>query len=153
MSELYLYHATDRNNLDSIMSQGLLINPPHSNWKDMYCENQIFLALNAQVAEQYVKEYEHPPQSIIVFKIPLDGLNSNCIRYDWNNRCEYTRDINSIAYVLNIPKELLSVCNPGSEPELDIYDFENTDLFDIVKDVFDYEVETNLECEDDDEDW
>lgn len=149
MSDLYLYHATDKDNLYSIMSQGLLINPPKSNWSDMYCDNQIFLALNAHVAIKYVEECSHPPKNIIVFKIPLDALNSSCINYDWNNRCEYTIDINSISYKSNIPKELLSICNPNNEPEYDIYDFEGTELFDIVKDVFDYEVETNLEQFDD----
>ena len=28
MSDLYLYHATDRKNLESIKKYGLLINPP-----------------------------------------------------------------------------------------------------------------------------
>lgn len=40
MENLYLFHATDRKNLDSIMKNGLLVNPPDHNWKDMYCEGK-----------------------------------------------------------------------------------------------------------------
>ena len=43
---LYLYHATDRKNLDSIMQNGLLVNPPSHNWEGMYCDRKVFLALN-----------------------------------------------------------------------------------------------------------
>ena len=35
MSELYLYHATDRKNLDLILEHGVLINPPTCNCNDM----------------------------------------------------------------------------------------------------------------------
>lgn len=39
---MYLYHATDRKNLDSILKNGLLINPPEHNWDTMDCDGKIF---------------------------------------------------------------------------------------------------------------
>ena len=53
MKELYLYHATGRENLESILRSGLLIDPPVHNWEDMYCEKQIFLAYNTTASIIY----------------------------------------------------------------------------------------------------
>ena len=150
MSELYLYHATDRKNLESILKNGLLINPPDRNFDNMYVEDQLFLAFSCDAALEYLQELDNPPKDIIYLKIKLDSLHSSCISYDWNNRCEYYKDINSIAYEADIPGNCISTCSPSSEPSQDIWDFKRTDLFDIVMDTFDYEVETNLEHEDDD---
>lgn len=144
---MYLYHATNRKNLESILEKGLLINPPEHNWNDMYCENQIFLAFDASVAEEYARTSENAPSEIVVLKVKLDSLSSN-FRYDWNNRCEYTKDINSCVYKSDIPPECLQICNPANEPSQTIHDFEGTDLYEIILTVFDEEVETNLERED-----
>lgn len=145
---MYLYHATDRKNLDSILEKGLLIHPPEHNWNDMYCDGKIFLAFDASVAEDYTKSIDNPPDNIVILKIKLDSLKSKCFGYDWNNRCEYTEDINSCVYKTDIPASLIQVCNNSDEPEQTIFDFKYTDLYDTLLTVFDEEVETNLERED-----
>ena len=65
MENLYLFHATDRKNLDSIMKNGLLVNPPDPNWKDMYCEGKIFLAFDINVAEDYAMASETAPEEVV----------------------------------------------------------------------------------------
>lgn len=150
MSDLYLYHATDRKNLESIKQNGLLINPPEHAWKDMkWLDGKIFLALSAEVAEDYASSSENPPEDIVVLKIKLDALNDNCFGYDWNNRCEYRRDINSCTYTADIPGSLLQECNSANEPYQEFDDFERTELYNILFDVFWEECETNLEREED----
>ena len=147
-SNLYLYHATALENKDSILSDGLLINPKKHNWDNMYCDGKIFLALNAECAEDYVYSAEDAPDDIVMFKVPLQALNPAYIGYDWNNRCEYHTDINSIVYNADIPAGKLQVVTSiGSEPDQDIDSFEGTDLYDIVLDTFNTECETNLELE------
>lgn len=146
-SNLYLYHATDSNNVESILKKGLLINPGKHNWEGMYTDDAIFLALDANVAEDYAYESNSEPEEVTVLKVKLNDLDSNYIRYDWNNRCEYHDDINSCAYYKNIPGNLLKVCDPSSEPIRSFDDFEGTELYNILYDTFDSEVETNLELE------
>lgn len=145
---MYLYHATDRKNLDSILKNGLLINPPSHNWDDMYCAGQIFLAFDANVAEDYADGSENPPEETVVLKVRLESLNSNCLGYDWNVRCEYHHEINSCIYKADIPGHLLHECNPGSEPSQEFDDFEGTELYEILFNTFWEEVETNMERED-----
>ena len=144
---MYLYHATDRKNLESIKKNGLLINPPSHNWEDMYCNDKIFLALNAEAALSYAESSENPPEDIVVLRVKLNSLNKNSFGYDWNNRCEYHTDINSCVYCLDIPGDLLQECNPNNEPDQDIDDFKGTDLYETVMCVFEEQVETNLESE------
>ena len=122
MKDLYLYHATDKKNLKSIMKNGLLVNPPTHNWKGIYCDDI----------------------DIVVLKVHLNDLNADNIYYDWNNRCEYMNEINSCAYTLDIPSSNLQICNPKDEPSQSIYDFEGSYLFDIISYTFDVKVETNL---------
>lgn len=147
MSELYLYHATDANNVQSIMDNGLVINPPHHNWPDMYCDDKIFLAFDAAVAAEYAHNSVNSPKQIVIFKVRLDSLHEDSIGYDWNNRCEYTKDINSCTYSLDIPANLLTICQVTSEPTQTIYTFANTDMYERILAVFDEEVETNMEYE------
>lgn len=145
---MFLYHATDIKNLDSILSGGLLINPPHHNWKGMtdnLWDRMIFLALDAESAVSYVENQDTEPEEIIVLKIGLDSLNPLHIGYDWNNRCEYKRDINSVVYAKDIPPQEIQVCDPKNEPIQDIENFKRTPLYEIVLSVFDEEVETNKE--------
>lgn len=144
-SNLYLYHATDSNNVESILKKGLLINPGKHNWEGMYTDDAIFLALDANAAEDYAYESSSEPEEVTVLKVKLNDLDPNYIRYDWNNRCEYHTDINSCAYYKNIPGSLLKVCDPSSEPSHSFDDFEGTELYDILYDTFNEEVETNLE--------
>ncbi|MBQ8218284.1 MAG: hypothetical protein IJZ79_03170 [Bacilli bacterium] len=145
---MYLYHATDRKNLESILEKGLLVHPPEHNWDNMYCDGQIFLAFDASVAEDYADASENAPEEIVILKVKLDNLNSNNIGYDWNNRCEYTEDINSCIYKSDISANCLQVCNSTNEPSQNIHSFKGTDLYEIILNTFDEEVETNLERED-----
>ena len=159
MKDLYLYHATDKKNLKSIMKNGLLVNPPTHNWKGIYCDNMIFLAFDAYVAEDYAMSSDNTQDDIdiVVLKVHLNDLNADNIYYDWNNRCEYMNEINSCAYTLDIPSsnlqicnpkdepsQSLQICNPKDEPSQSIYDFEGSYLFDIISYTFDVKVETNL---------
>ena len=146
--DLYLYHATDRKNLDSIMKNGLLTEPPSHNWEGMYCEGKIFLAFDANIAEDYAVSSENAPEEVVILKIPLNVLHESSIDYDWNNRCEYHDDINSCVYTLNIPANCISIAS-NNEPEQTIDDFEDTSMYEILMRVFDEEVETNLERLDD----
>ena len=146
MSELYLYHATDRKNLDSILEHGLLINPPTHNWNDMYCDGQIFLAFDPNVAEDFVMASESQVEDVVVLKIPLSSLHEESIGYDWNNRCEYQNDIVSCVYKLNIPANVISIASTSDE-SFSINDYKNTDMYEIIMNTFDEEVETNLENE------
>lgn len=146
---MYLYHATGKENLESILKNGLITNPPKHNWEKMFTNNKIFLAFDADVAEDYIWSLEEPPEEVIVFRIPLDALDQQKINYDWNNRCEYTKDINSCTYEENIRPEDLEICNPREEEYQDIYDFEDTLLYERITRTFDEECETNKEYDDD----
>ena len=149
---MYLYHATDRKNLDSIMKNGLLINPPkHAFAEEIGIEalqGKIFLAFDADAAEAYVECADECPDEIVMLKINLDMLDPYNIDYDWNNRCEYYDDINSCVYKADIPASFISECNPENEPSQSIYSFKGTDLYEIIMDTFDYECETNKEIGD-----
>ena len=131
---LYLYHATDRKNLESIKQNGLLVNPPEHAFKEEIgiaaLKGKIFLALDAD---------------IVVLKVDIDSLNQNNFEYDWNNRCEYYKDINSCVYKADIPGSLLQECNPANEPFQNIHTFKGTDMYEIVMCTFEEECETNLE--------
>lgn len=149
MENLYLFHATDRKNLESIMKNGLLINPPDHNWKDMYCEGKIFLAFDTNVAEDYAMSSENAPEEVVILKIPLNALHEQSIGYDWNNRCEYQDDINSCVYTLDIPANCISIASTDEDEQV-ITDFKGTLMYERIMNVFDEEVETNLERLDDD---
>lgn len=155
MSELYLYHATDRKNLESILKYGLLINPPeHAYAEEIGTEalcGKIFLAFDSDVAESYAEEADECPEDIVILKVKVDCLNQNNFRYDWNNRCEYYEDINSCVYTADIPGSLLQECNSTNEPFQNIHTFKGTDMYEIIMNTFDEECETNLEHEDEDE--
>ena len=143
---MYLYHATDRKNIESILSKGLLINPPKHNWSNMFCEGKIFLAFDCEDAKNYLMMSDNAPKDIVILKIKLDRLQSNKFDYDWNNKCEYDTDINSCVYKADIPNTCIEVCNNiNDEPEQTVFDFKYTDLYDRIMNVFDEEVESNLE--------
>lgn len=142
---LYLYHATDKNNLDSIMSKGLLKNPGKHNWEGMYTDDGVYLAFDADVAESYAETADVESDEIVILKIPLDKLDQDYIEYDWNNRCEYVDDINSCVYRKDIPPTCISVTTSDKEPSQDIHDFEGTDMYEWILQTFDEEVETNEE--------
>lgn len=107
-------------------------------WKD-------FLAFDANVAEAYARDSENPPKESVLLKVRLESLNPNNIGYDWNVRCEYEKEIESCVYYADIPGNLLQECHASSEPSQHFYDFNGTELYDILIDTFWNEVETNLE--------
>lgn len=150
MSDLYLYHATDSNNVDSILKNGLLCNPPKHNWDGMTTNlwgNFVFLALDANAAESYVEEQDEEPEDIAVFKINLENLDESLIGYDWNNRCGYHNEINSVVYNGDIPAKYLELCDVEKEPFQELDSFEDTLLYERVMTVFEEEVESNMENE------
>lgn len=139
---MYLYHATSIKNKDSIERNGLLIGCK-SNWKDMYTSDAIFLAVNPDVAEDYVASSEtYNGEEIIVYQIDINDIDQSKVYYDWNNRCEYSSEINSVAYKENIPPMFLNV---AKEIDQEIEDFKGTLLYERVMSTFDEEVETNME--------
>ena len=140
MKELYLYHATDKKYLNSIMKNGLIINPPFHNWKDMNCSGKIFLAFDARSAVDYLVCSDNilPFDDIVLFKINIKDLYPNNIGYDWNVHCENILDIDSCIYTNTIPPKYLHVCkNLKKEPFRDLDDFKNTFIYDIIVDTFD----------------
>lgn len=155
MGDLFLYHATGRENLESIKKNGLLINPPSHAYEETmgleWLKGKIFLALSADAAEAYAETSE-AFDDIVVLKVDLDCLNEDNIQYDWNNRCEYYKDINSCVYLSDIPGELLQECDPSKEPSQNIHSFKGTDMYETIMCTFEEECETNLE-ETEDGDW
>ena len=148
----YLYHATDKDNLESIKKHGLLINPP----KHAYAheigvgslEGKIFLAFDSDVAESYAETSDECPDEIVILKIDIDALDQKEFGYDWNNRCEYFSDINSCVYTKDIPADAISVVESKNDEPFnlgELEDFKGTLLYERVTRVFDEEVETNLE--------
>ena len=147
MSELYLYHATDRKNLQSILDQGLLINPSQHAYTSFgeSVNGKIFLAFSAEVAESYAEGADEEIEDIVVLKIKFSSLNENNFGYDWNNRCEYYKDINSCVYYSDIPGNCIQECKASNEPFQNIHTFKGTDMYEIIMNTFDEECETNLE--------
>ena len=148
---MFLYHATDKKNLDSILEKGLLTNSGQNNWEDMYCEGKIFLAFNPSVTEDYVYSSDNSPEDVVILKIKFDALNQSAFRYDWNNRCKYSSDINSVVYLQDIPPNAIVGTCKEDDSDQNLEDFKNTEMHDIVLDTFWVECETNLERED--EEW
>lgn len=148
MRELYLYHGTSSVNKKDIEKRGLRTGRP-SNWEEMFTEGAIYLAVNPYVAEDYVcASPKYNGEDIIIYQVALSELNEQNIYYDWNNRCEYHTDINSIAYRGNIlPKHLIQwiPSKQGIDETQTIEDFDGTLLYERVMSTFYEEVETNLE--------
>lgn len=145
---MYLYHATNKKYLNNILTGGLILNPPHHNFQDMWCDGKIYLAFSSEVAREYFKMAGGRSSDCVVLRINFDKLSPHSFEYDWNNRCEYTSDIDSVAYTKEIPSECISIFNGVDNSCLE--DFEDTDMYWIILDTFDEEVETNLEnCDED----
>ena len=139
---MYLYHATSVKNKESIERNGLLIGCK-SNWEDIYTSDAIFLAVNPDIAEDYVTASDtYNGEEIIVYQVDINDIDQSKVYYDWNNLCEYSQEINSVKYKGNILPELL---NLAKECDQEIEDFKGTLLYDRVMRTFDEEVETNME--------
>lgn len=111
----------------------------------MYCENKIYLAFSTDAAREYFKFSGNKSSDCVVLRVDFDKLSQNSFEYDWNNRCEYKRDINSVAYLKDIPPECITVFNGEDIQCLD--DFKDTTMYWTIIDTFEEEVETNLEDE------
>ena len=144
---MYLYHATDEQNLNSILEKGLLINSGQNNWQDMYCDGKIFLAFDSSVAEDYADCADNPPEETVILKINFDYLNQSSFGYDWNNRCEYLADINSCVYLQDIPPSAIIGTCKYDDCSNTLEDFKGTEMYDIIYDTFWEECETNMERE------
>jgi hypothetical protein len=105
-----LYHATFKNNLESIKQRGLLPNFDGivKCWED--CKNGVYLHKNADVAASYVEAVDNPgipnewietESNIVVLEIDTSNLNKNLFEFDPNLRDELRYD--SFLYIGNIP--------------------------------------------------
>lgn len=90
---MYLYHATSKKYLDSILRGGLILNPSHHNFSDMYCENKIYLAFSTDAAREYFKFSGNKSSDCVVLRVDFDKLSQNSFEYDWNNRCVNIKEI------------------------------------------------------------
>ena len=140
---MYLYHATSKKYLDSILREGLVLNPSHHNFLDMYCENKIYLAFSTDAAREYFSFSGKDSSDCVVLRVDFNKLSQNSFEYDWNNRCEYERDINSVVYLKDIPPECITIFHGEDTQCLD--DFKDTKMYWAIIDTFYEEVETNLE--------
>ena len=140
MNDLYLYHATNKKNLKSILSKGLLIHPPSHVYCNFDCENKIFLAFDPDVAESYAEEIYS--ENIVLLKVKLSDLDQDAFSYDWNVRCEYKDEISTCAYRKDIPPKYIQECKSFDEPYQTIDNFKGTYLYEILLDTFYYECET-----------
>lgn len=143
---MYLYPATSKKYLDSILREGLVLNPSHRNFSDMYCENKIYLAFSTDAAREYFKFSGKESSDCVVLRVDFNKLSQNSFEYDWNNRCEYERDIDSVVYLKDIPPECITVFYGEDIQCLD--DFKDTKMYWTIIDMFYEEVETNLEKSD-----
>ena len=138
---MYVYHATDKENLPSIMENGLLARPPKHNWEGMTTAewgDYLFLALDADAAEAYVEVQDDAPDDIVVFKIKLDNVDENRNGYDWNNLCESSDEINSVLYSGDVHPDDIEICDTDDEPFQDIDSFKGTGLYDNVMTEFNH---------------
>lgn len=140
---MYLYHATSKKYLDSILREGLILNPSHRNFSDMYCENKIYLAFSTDAAREYFRFSGKESSDCVVLRVDFNKLSQNSFEYDWNNRCEYERDIDSVVYLKVIPPECITIFHGEDIQCLD--DFKDTKMYRTIVDTFYEEVETNLE--------
>ena len=81
----YLYHATYRAYLDSILEKGLIRNF-NSNWE--FSENYIYLSSDPDVAYYFAENAEEAPEEylndIVILKIDISKLDINKLRVDDN---------------------------------------------------------------------
>lgn len=152
---MYLYHATIKDHVKSILQEGLKIGCP-SNFDDMYTKDHVFMAFDPQIAIDYVEGSEnYDGEDVCVFRIDTKGLDLGFLGYDWNNRCEYEHEINSVAYDKPIPPESLYLMNPQEIEAVDYVEFGDLKhldddaslIWERIGAVFDKEVETNKERE------
>ena len=145
-----LYHATYAKTLASIQKNGLKPNMPHNWGVGLYgydLSDKIFLSFSPAVSEDYLSTSDtyKEDEDIIVLEIDTKDIDLNKCEYDWNNRCECTEDINSVAYEGTITKfRVLTDWKDISGAEIDAMKYGDEDaqrLYWILCDTFDEEVE------------
>lgn len=163
---LVLYHCTHKSNFESIYENGLKPGCP-ANWDGMSMENKIYFAFDPEVALDYAmnsskaEEMGWNEEDFLILEYDYESLDSKSFSYDWNNKCEYGSEINSVAYDGAVsPGALISY---GTFSQLygtvsrmrrmgaatfTLEDFKGTTLYEKVMNTFEEEVETNKERED-----
>lgn len=151
---LPLYHATHKSNLNDILNDGILTNPPNHNWDGMDMQEKIYLAFDPEVALDYAinssaaEKNEWEEKDFVILQIYVDKLDQSKMSYDWNNRCEYSGDINSVAYGDVISPDCIRVFGKGSTQGLEghvLEDYKGTEMYERIMTTFEEEVETNKE--------
>lgn len=131
---MMLYHASFAKNADSILQNGLRRGCP-SNWNGMCMQNMLYLAVNAEAAVSYAEASDtYNGEDIVVFCVDAKDLDPDKIKYDWNNRCEYEDDINSVAYDADIPAKLIKVSTEDDNGT--IHKFFGTEFYERIMETF-----------------
>lgn len=155
MFVMTLYHATYKENVEKIMREGLRRNQP-VNFQGMSMEGMLYFAFDPEAAISFIESADtYEGQEIAVLSVDTADLELNKINYDWNNRCEYHENIISLAYSGDVPASALSKLNQdeiAAAPYVTIDDMETLDddsntIWNKLLDIFEEEVETNLEFE------
>ena len=158
--DLVLYHVTHKDNIASIFQEGLLINPPKNNWDGTYLEDKLYFAFDAEVAMDYAttsdraEEEGWDEKDFVILIVPFSLLDQDAFLYDWNNLCEYSREINSVAYKKDVPLSILEHVQivpgecAGALKGFELEDYKDSWMYEIVMNTFDEEVESNKERED-----
>lgn len=156
---LVLYHCTHKNNLASIYSEGLKPGCP-ANWDGMSMENKVYFSFDPEVAFDYAmnsskaEEMGWQEEDFVILEYAYDCLDPKLFSYDWNNRCEYSDDINSVAYEgvvrtgAMISYGTIQQMRETGATAFTLEDFKDTDMYERVMNTFEEEVETNKERED-----
>ena len=151
---MLLYHATfgdDR--VEKIRKEGLKINQP-GNWNDINTEDCVFFAFSPSVAIDYAEAAEtYDDSDVVVFSADASDLDLEKVGYDWNNRCEYRNEINSLAYRADVPADVLHEMTAEEIEnadelifsDLECLDEDANEIWGNLLDTFEYEVETNME--------
>lgn len=119
---MYVYHATIKQNQESIKKNGLLLNKGKYNNSNYYVENQLFFTwLSPREAHSIVfcmcneiPELKNIKESdIIVYAVDIDNMDIKAVKYDYNYKCESFEEIKTFAYTKPIPPEFLILIDPA----------------------------------------
>ena len=150
-----LYHATFKENEASILEKGLE-RFHDQNFEGMSMNDCIYFAFDIDAAVSFLESADtYDGQEIVVFEIDSRDLDIKSISYDWNNRCEYEKDIISIAYEDDVSpehlhlmsKEEMEQAEPCEFSDLKHLDDSSAEIWEKIGTIFDEEVETNKDIE------
>ena len=153
---MFLYHATVRHNLPSILKKGLTRGNPQ-NFEGMYMDDCVYLSFSPEIGISFIENSDSydGEEDIVVFRIDSRKLDKGFIGYDWNVLCEYEREIVSLTYYKDIAPSDLHLMNEHeieetkevTFPDLRYLDEDSREIWEIIGNIFDEEVETNMEEE------